>query len=147
MDEIEYYHDEEGNRYEVVIEYYYDEEGNRHEIKCYYDEEGNRCDLYEIEYYYDEEGNRYEIGPSFIDGPTGGGILSCPICRACKHQTTDEKYQPCCELLELIPYEIDMGYLYECELYDPDKNSMFYGLVQELMKRGKKLDKPWDFNQ
>ncbi|MCX4268001.1 MAG: hypothetical protein OSJ62_04980 [Lachnospiraceae bacterium] len=100
-----------------------------------------------VEYCYDEKGNKYEVGPSFKDGPTGGGVLSCPICRACKHQIHDEQCQPCCDLLEIIPYDVEMGHLYECEMYEADEKNMYYGLVQELMKRGKMLDKPWDFDK
>ncbi len=96
----------------------------------------------EIEYFYDKEGNRHEVGPSMKDGPTGGGVLSCPICRACKRQIYNEKDGFYCELLKQISYDT-----YKCELYEPDKNSLCYELVQELIKRGKMLDKPWDFEK
>ncbi len=100
----------------------------------------------EIEYCYDKEGNRYEVGPSFKDGPTGGGVLSSPICRACIHQKIED-YELYCEVLNPVPEDVDKGKIYKCVFYKADKNSIDYYLVQELMKRGKMLDKPWDYDK
>lgn len=97
--------------------------------------------MQDIEYCYDKSGNQLEVGPGFklVEGGEGD-CLSCPICRACTHQIYNEEQYPVCEVLNPVPEDIDMGYVFKCDHYEADKNSIDYKLVTALMEKGKSAE-------
>lgn len=89
------------------------------------------------EYCYDKSGKAWPVGPSFIDGPMGGHVLSCPICRACKNQYLDDEKTLKCKAKGSIPHELNHGEVFACVGFDPDKNSIRYELVMSLIAQNK----------
>lgn len=99
----------------------------------FYDEDGT-------EYCFDGLGRRLEVGPSFKDVPMGARFISCPICRACKHEKYDENSNRYCELKGQIPDAIENQEVFECDGFEGDPEEFSYDLVMKVMENGGPLE-------
>jgi hypothetical protein len=89
------------------------------------------------EFFYDEKGRRRFVGPSFwLDNCFWDECIACPICRACIHEAfIDEEFKLICRKYENPPQLTWEGSLFQCDGYEPNKESRDYELVQKLLKR------------
>ncbi|HBF0592824.1 TPA: scaffold protein involved in DNA repair [Clostridioides difficile] len=87
------------------------------------------------EEYEDKVNNLPKVGSGF-DCNLGGVVVDMPICRACKNERLENgKFS--CVVFNTIPQKYNDYESYYCSEFIPDKESVFYRILLDLMERKK----------